>query len=77
MFMDIKLTTRYVSDTIYGSQKEKKPLRICIIGAGAAGLSALKIIKDSEMFQAGACTAVAFEAREDIGGVWYAELQHS
>ncbi|KAI0720723.1 FAD/NAD(P)-binding domain-containing protein [Cerioporus squamosus] len=47
-----------------------KPQSICVIGAGPAGLSALKIIKDSSQYQEGLWTATAFEARDNVGGIW-------
>ncbi|RPD75487.1 FAD/NAD(P)-binding domain-containing protein [Lentinus tigrinus ALCF2SS1-7] len=47
-----------------------KPQSICVIGAGPAGLSALKIIKDSQKYKDGLWTATAFEARDNVGGVW-------
>ncbi|KAJ7728409.1 hypothetical protein DFH07DRAFT_222179 [Mycena maculata] len=43
---------------------------ICIIGAGAAGLAALKAILDAPQYKAGLWKPVAFEARDQIGGVW-------
>ena len=46
------------------------PKRICVIGGGPSGLAALKIVKDSQQFKDGLWTAVAFEARDQIGGVW-------
>ena len=44
--------------------------QICVIGAGPAGLAALKLIKDSPQFKNGSWAATAFEARNDVGGVW-------
>ena len=46
------------------------PKRICVIGGGPSGLAALKIVKDSQQFKNSLWTAVAFEARDRIGGVW-------
>lgn len=43
---------------------------ICIIGAGAAGLSALKAIVETAEYEAGLWAPVVYEAREDVGGVW-------
>jgi cation diffusion facilitator CzcD-associated flavoprotein CzcO len=43
---------------------------ICIVGAGPGGLSVLKIIKDTPQFKNGKWTVTAYEAREDIGGIW-------
>ncbi|KAF7983442.1 hypothetical protein HWV62_21706 [Athelia sp. TMB] len=43
---------------------------ICIVGAGAAGLSALKTIMDTAEYKTGVWAPVVYEAREDIGGVW-------
>jgi cation diffusion facilitator CzcD-associated flavoprotein CzcO len=44
--------------------------RICIIGAGAAGLAALKTFKDTPQFKDGIWELIAYESREDLGGVW-------
>lgn len=44
--------------------------RICIIGAGAAGLAALKIIIDTRQYKAGLWKPVVFEARDNVGGIW-------
>ncbi|KAL7277351.1 hypothetical protein ACG7TL_009210 [Trametes sanguinea] len=43
---------------------------ICVIGAGPAGLAAVKIIKDSQQYKDGLWTVTALEARDDIGGIW-------
>ncbi|KAI0078356.1 FAD/NAD(P)-binding domain-containing protein [Panus rudis PR-1116 ss-1] len=43
---------------------------ICIIGAGPSGLAALKIILDHPAYKAGLWRPIAFEAREDVGGIW-------
>lgn len=48
-----------------------KPLRICVIGGGAGGLAAVKILKDSKEFQSGLWSVDAYEARDDIGGIWF------
>lgn len=47
-------------------------LKICVIGGGAAGLAAVKVIKESDQFRDGKWDVVAYESRQDIGGVWYA-----
>ena len=46
------------------------PFRIGVIGCGAAGLSALKVLLEQPEVQTGKWDVVAFEARDDIGGVW-------
>lgn len=46
--------------------------RICVIGAGPSGLAALKVISETSQCKAGLWSVVAFEARENIGGIWYA-----
>lgn len=46
------------------------PKTICIIGAGPAGLAALKIIVDSAQYDAGHWIPTAFETRDQIGGIW-------
>lgn len=43
---------------------------ICVVGAGPAGLAALKIVKDSSQHKDGLWSVDAYEARDDIGGVW-------
>ena len=45
-------------------------LRICVVGAGAAGLATLKIMKDSDEFKSGAWTIDVYEQRDDVGGTW-------
>ncbi|KAJ3746720.1 FAD/NAD-P-binding domain-containing protein [Lentinula detonsa] len=45
------------------------PKRLCIIGAGPAGLAALKIILDTPQYQSGAWVPVAYETRDQVGGV--------
>jgi len=47
---------------------------IGIIGAGPAGLAALKVVLESAQFKAGKWDVVAFEARGNVGGVWYVAL---
>jgi cation diffusion facilitator CzcD-associated flavoprotein CzcO len=47
-----------------------KKKRIVIIGAGSAGLCALKCVLDGEGYKNGDWEVVVFEAREDLGGVW-------
>lgn len=44
---------------------------IVIIGAGPSGLAALKCVLDTAQFKEGLWTPVVFEARNDVGGVWY------
>lgn len=51
-------------------RKDRGIKRICIIGAGAAGLTALKVIMDREEYKCGNWKPVVYEAREDIGGIW-------
>jgi cation diffusion facilitator CzcD-associated flavoprotein CzcO len=43
---------------------------ICVIGSGAAGLAALKVISETPQVRAGLWSIVAFEARDNVGGVW-------
>ncbi|KAF9467825.1 hypothetical protein BDZ94DRAFT_1287499 [Collybia nuda] len=43
---------------------------ICIIGAGPAGLAALKVILDTPQFKSGLWSPVVYESRDKIGGVW-------
>ncbi|KAG2061606.1 hypothetical protein BDR06DRAFT_947092 [Suillus hirtellus] len=51
----------------YNLQCEK---RICIIGAGAGGLAALKVVSESACFKSGKWLVIAYETREKVGGVW-------
>ncbi|KAF8637833.1 hypothetical protein AX17_002463 [Amanita inopinata Kibby_2008] len=44
--------------------------RICVIGAGPAGLAALKVILDTSQYKSGLWKPIAFEARDNVGGVW-------
>ncbi|KAG2157450.1 hypothetical protein DEU56DRAFT_867459 [Suillus clintonianus] len=44
--------------------------RICVIGAGAGGLAALKVISDSAYFKSGKWSVIAYETRKNIGGIW-------
>ncbi|KAH7908301.1 hypothetical protein BJ138DRAFT_374266 [Hygrophoropsis aurantiaca] len=45
--------------------------RICVIGAGASGLAALKVISQSDFYKTGQWSVVAFENRTNVGGVWF------
>jgi cation diffusion facilitator CzcD-associated flavoprotein CzcO len=47
----------------------QRPKRIAIIGAGAAGLAQAKQILDA--FPEQTVELVIYEARNDVGGVWY------
>ncbi len=58
------LTLFFTSSLLLGRK------RIAIIGAGPAGLAALKAVLDSEEWKEGYWDVVAFEAREDVGGIW-------
>ena len=43
---------------------------ICVVGAGPVGLGAIKIVKDAPEFKEGKWTVTAFEARDNLGGIW-------
>ncbi|KAJ7754446.1 hypothetical protein B0H16DRAFT_744543 [Mycena metata] len=43
---------------------------ICIIGAGASGLAALRTILDSPQYKSGLWKPTAVDARHQVGGVW-------
>lgn len=45
-------------------------ISICIIGAGAFGLAALKTVLDTIHYVEGTWKPTVFEARNDIGGIW-------
>ena len=53
-----------------GAETTTGTKRICVIGSGSSGLVALKVIKDTPQFKSGQWNAVAFEARDGIGGIW-------
>ncbi|KAM6503609.1 FAD/NAD-P-binding domain containing protein [Amanita muscaria] len=55
---------------MYDLNPQRGLKRICIIGAGPSGLAVLKIIKDTQQYKSGLWEPVAFEARENIGGIW-------
>ncbi|KAF8496561.1 hypothetical protein F5888DRAFT_1705206 [Russula emetica] len=56
--------TEYVSDP-------RASKRVCIIGAGANGLATLKILAETHQVQSGQWKLVAFEERDNVGGIWY------
>ena len=45
--------------------------RVCIIGAGANGLATLKVLAETHQVQSGEWSLVAFEERDNVGGIWY------
>jgi len=45
--------------------------RVCIIGAGATGLTTLKVLSGRRQGQSGQWLLVAFEERDKVGGIWY------
>lgn len=47
------------------------PVKIGVIGGGAAGLAILKILSDTDEVKNGDWLITAFEKRDDIGGIWY------
>lgn len=54
------------------TRNNKSAKQICIIGAGAAGLAALKSVTEiSRQYKQEPWQVVAFEARDGLGGVWY------
>lgn len=50
------------------------PLRIGVVGGGAAGLAVLKILNDTDEIKNGDWIVTAFEKRDNIGGIWYINL---
>ncbi|KAF9269682.1 FAD/NAD(P)-binding domain-containing protein [Marasmius fiardii PR-910] len=44
--------------------------RICIVGAGPAGLASLKVILDHPNHKSGRWKVVCYESREGVGGIW-------
>ncbi|KIJ69057.1 hypothetical protein HYDPIDRAFT_172541 [Hydnomerulius pinastri MD-312] len=54
------------------SSKSSAPTkRICVVGAGPAGLAALKAISETPYFTSGSWNIIAYEARSKVGGVWF------
>ncbi|KAI0250630.1 FAD/NAD(P)-binding domain-containing protein [Lactifluus subvellereus] len=47
------------------------PKRVCVIGAGANGLATLKVLAEMHQVQSGQWSLVAFEERDNVGGIWY------
>ncbi|KAH9074234.1 hypothetical protein EDB83DRAFT_1945789 [Lactarius deliciosus] len=45
--------------------------RVCIVGAGANGLATLKVFAETHQVQSGQWSMVAFEERDNVGGIWY------
>ena len=45
-------------------------MKIAVVGGGAAGLAAAKVIKESEQFKSGLWSIHVFEERNEIGGTW-------
>lgn len=56
--------------TEFLTSQEESDKAICVIGAGPAGLAALKAVLDTPQYKRGLWKPVAFEARDDVGGVW-------
>lgn len=46
--------------------------RICVIGAGPAGLAVLKYLSQTSYFKRGSWSVIAYESRSKVGGIWYA-----
>ena len=44
---------------------------VCIIGTGANGLATLKALAETHQVQLGEWLLVAFEERDNVGGIWY------
>ncbi|KAF5356768.1 hypothetical protein D9756_006538 [Leucocoprinus leucothites] len=58
-------TKRNTSEPHFSTSTHQKT--ICIIGAGPAGLAALKTVLDSDQYKSGKWVPIAFEAREEVG----------
>jgi len=70
----------YVSGTCYRDPDKRDSLnlldpratkRVCVIGAGCNGLATLKILAETHQAQSGHWKLVAFEQRDNVGGIWY------
>ena len=47
---------------------------MCVIGAGANGLATLKVLAEMHQVQSGQWSLVAFEERDNVGGIWYCDI---
>ncbi|KAH9061046.1 hypothetical protein EDB87DRAFT_1674293 [Lactarius vividus] len=45
--------------------------RVCIVGAGANGLTTLKVLAETRQVQSGQWSMVAFEERDNVGCIWH------
>ncbi|KAF4607606.1 hypothetical protein EYR38_001678 [Pleurotus pulmonarius] len=52
------------------SDNETPAKQICVIGAGAGGLAALKAFVETPQHRAGQWKVTAYEARNNVGGIW-------
>jgi cation diffusion facilitator CzcD-associated flavoprotein CzcO len=56
------------------------PLRLLIIGGGAAGLACLQAVLETDEYGSGQWSVSSIEERGDIGGIWcvkmFDPLQH-
>ncbi|TFK34479.1 FAD/NAD(P)-binding domain-containing protein [Crucibulum laeve] len=59
---------------IHSAEPSPNEKSICVIGAGPAGLAALKVIMDTPQYKAGLWKPMVFESRDKAGGVWYPAL---
>ena len=58
------------TDSDGGEDSRDTAVDICIIGGGAAGLSALQVIMGTPQYKSGRWKPILFEARDKAGGVW-------
>ncbi|EMD35458.1 hypothetical protein CERSUDRAFT_106812 [Gelatoporia subvermispora B] len=57
-------------DALISEESAEDVKLICVIGSGPGGLAALKVIVDSPQYKQGLWKPTAFEARDNIGGIW-------
>lgn len=70
-FLKFHLESNTTNTSEYNNINSRDKLRIGIIGVGAAGLAAIKALKDTDYVRTGIWEIVAFEERDDVGGIWY------
>lgn len=71
--MDTQPSLPEDSQSDHATPSDRLPKKdICIIGGGPCGLAALRVVLDHPLFKSGLWRPVLFEARDAIGGVWWA-----
>ncbi|THH11403.1 hypothetical protein EW146_g8056 [Bondarzewia mesenterica] len=70
--LKLQVMAEYLPNPLIDSDVEANTTekRICIIGGGANGLATLKILAETPQVQSGQWKLIAFEERDNIGGIW-------